>query len=320
MTSQASLPNLLIGALVSDAASLGVHWLYEPDRIAQISNARDGSAAFVPVDEKNYENTKGYFAHSERRLGMLTQYGESLYLAIKSMDRMGGVFDPAQYQTQFSEHFGPGGRYCGYIDRPTRGTLENIAKGILTPSGVDDDQLPALSRLPAILAGYLGTPHLETQAIAAMEVTNVNAVAAGYTRVFVDLFMRLQDGHDLGTALIETANAAPEGQQALLLDALRSDETNSTIYGEKTGRACHLPMAGPLIFHILKHATSYRDAVERNLLAGGDNAGRSLMIGAVMAFLHGIDTPQGIPMEWVLKTERLDHIWEASQRLVHAKS
>ena len=37
MIRNASLSHLLLGALVADAASLGVHWIYDPDRIASIA-------------------------------------------------------------------------------------------------------------------------------------------------------------------------------------------------------------------------------------------------------------------------------------------
>lgn len=49
---------MLLGALVADAASLGLHWLYDPDRIAQIATKR-GSAAFAPVDAAFFEGAKG---------------------------------------------------------------------------------------------------------------------------------------------------------------------------------------------------------------------------------------------------------------------
>jgi len=311
---------MLLGALVADAASLGVHWIYEPERLADIAERREGSAAFVPVDAQNYANTKGYFAHADRQDGMMTQYGEALYLAMRVMLQNGGAFDVAAYQSAFSAHFGPGGRYSGYIDRPTRAALENIGQEILTPSGTDDDQLPAVSRLPAIMARYLEAPDLQARAKAAMEVTNVNDVASDYTDVFIDLFKRLAANAPLADALDAVARAAPEPLREGLLEALSTQESSSTEYAGVTGRACHLPMAGPLIFHILKHATSYRDAVERNLLAGGDNAGRAPLIGAVMGLLHGLDGPHGVPLEWVLSVHQSDKIWEACHGLGHARS
>lgn len=320
MTSTASLSHMLLGALVADAATLGLHWIYEPNRIRDIANANGGSAAFIPINDQNYANTKGYFAHASRKDGMLTQYGEYLYLAIHSINTSDGVFDVTAHQTEFLEHFGPGGAYRGYIDRPTRGTLNNIANEMRSPSGIDDDQLPSVSRLPAIVAGYIKSSDLEAQAKAAMEMTNVNEIAAEYTSVFLSLFQHLHDGMPLLEAMRASIDHASATTAKLLEDALTTLETSSVDYGEKTGRACHLPMAGPLIFHILKHSTSYREAVERNLAAGGDNAGRSILIGAIMGYLHGLEPQKGIPLDWILKMDQNHDIWAACQTLTNAKS
>lgn len=303
----------LLGALVADAASLGLHWLYDPDRIASIADDR-GTAAFAPVDARYFEGVPGYFAHGARTVGMLTQYGEALYLAMRTMIASGGAFDDAAQRSAFAAHFGPGGAYQGYIDRPTRGALERIAAETL-PSGIDDDQNPALSRLPAIVAAYHGRPDLAERAIAAMQITNVNDVAAAYTAVFADLLCRVVQGTPLSDALDAAADGAIGEVKAALEDALRTDEADSTVYAGLVGRACHLPTAGPVMFHVLRHSTSYADAVERNIRAGGDSAGRSLMIGAVMGAVHGIGTPKGIPLDWVLALSDGAAIWDACRAL-----
>lgn len=308
---------MLLGALVADAASLGVHWIYEPERIAEIAARRGGHSTFTPVDAANFENTKAYFAHGGRRNGMLTQYGEVLRLTIQSMTASGGDFDVAAYQSAFTAHFGPGGTFQGYIDKPTRAALTNIAAEQV-PSGIDDDQNPAVARLPAIFARYYGADDLDAQIIAAMQVTNVNDVAAAYNAVFADLLSRVSQGASLMDALHASAAAADASIQAELLAALATGDDNSVDYAGLVGRACHLPTAGPIVFHILKHASDYRDAVERNTLAGGDSAGRAIMLGAVMGRVHGIATAQGIPLEWVLQLEDGAAIWTECMALSRA--
>ena len=317
MTKADALSHMLLGALVADGASLGVHWIYDPARISEIAKRQGGPTAFTPVDAANYENTKGYFAHSKREAGALTQYGECMYLAIQSMNQNGGRFEQGAYQSAFAARFGAGGSYQGYIDRPTRGTLENIASE-KSPTGIDDDQLPALTRLAPIFARYHSDANLSSLVSAAMEITNVNDVAQEYTDVFVDLLGRVFGGEELRAALKGSADAAPAPLRASLKDALETSEPSSTDYAEKTGRACHLPMAGPLIFHILNRSDSFMDAIERNNLAGGDNAGRSLMLGAIMGMLHGIDGDRGIPLNWILSLRTNAEIWAACQELAHA--
>lgn len=305
---------LLLGALVADAASLGLHWLYDPERIAQIVAKRDGSAAFAPVDPAFFDGAKGYFAHGARQAGMLTQYGEALYLAMRCMIDNGGTFDASAQRNAFAAHFGAGGAYTGYIDRPTRGALERIAGEVL-PSGIDDDQNPALARLPAIVATSHGSPELLKTAKEAMQITNVNEVAEAYNAVFAELLRRVVTGTPVKDALDAAADTASGDVRDALKDALTTSETDSTVYAGEVGRACHLPTSGPVMFHVLRHSTSYTDAVERNILAAGDSAGRSLMIGAAMGAAHGIATPKGIPLDWVLELSEGAAIWKACRDL-----
>ena len=303
----------LLGALVADAASLGVHWIYDPGHIAEIAE-REGEVAFVAPSKENYDGVPSYFAHGAREAGSLTQYGEVLALTVRDMIENDGVFSVESFQKAFSQHFGQGGTYRGYIDRPTKGTLANIAKGQLDPSGVDDDQLPAITRLPAIL-GYAKGADQKALIKACVEVTNVNDIALKGAEVVTSVLKAAQDGDEVSDALESAANAAPRPFAALLRAALDTTESSSVAYGEVTERACHLQQGLPLAFHILKNATSYRDAINRNLLAGGDSAGRSIFIGAVAAARYGVDGPEGVPLDWILSMRDNSDLWQSCREL-----
>lgn len=304
----------LFGAFVADAAALGLHWIYDTARIAEIAARNNGKSAFTPIDPQNFEGVPAYFAHAKRADGMLSQYGETLRLMIRSIIEHEG-FDTASYQAAYAEHFGPGGKYQGYIDRPTRGTLENIAAGQVDPSGVNDDQHPAISTLPAIIALYHDASDLAARVEAAIRITNVNETASAYGQVLTELLTQVLAGAPIAEALRASAEAADSAARPGLLDALNTDERNSVAYGEITQRACHLPMGLPLSFHIVAHSESFATAVENNIKAGGDSAGRAIMIGAVMGARHGIDGPTGIPMEWALRLTDGLSIWRDCQKI-----
>ena len=197
----------LLGALVADAASMGLHWLYDPARIAKVAQTQ-GTVAFCPNDPAHFDGAKGYYAHSLRRDGQFTQYGEAAYLAAQTIATH-GRFDLALHQAAFAAHFGAGGTYQGYIDRPTKGTLANIANDQLSPSGIDDDQHPALATLPAMVASG------QTNISDAMEVTNVNAVAAEYVALLSASLQSCIDGADLIGVLETAAKGNPLLQAAL---------------------------------------------------------------------------------------------------------
>ncbi|MDN5786945.1 ADP-ribosylglycohydrolase family protein [Pseudorhodobacter sp.] len=312
MTTQNSAA-CLMGALAADAASLGLHWLYDPARIAEVVGAR-GAAAFTPVDPANYNGVPGYFAHGSRKNGALSQYGEVLSLATRCMIASAGRFDDAAFQAAYAAYFGPGGAYVGYIDRPTRGTLANLAAGQTEPSGIDDDQLPAIATLPAIVVANLGASDLSTTVARAIRITNVNDAALDYGMAFAALLSMVLGGTPVAQALQAIATGAGGTLGESLRNALQSP-ASSVDFGAETGRACHLPMGLPLAFHILTRARSFADAVEVNIRAGGDSAGRAIIIGAVMGAAHGIQGQSGIPPAYLLAMQDGANLWAQCETL-----
>lgn len=305
----------LMGALVGDAAALGLHWIYDPARIAAVAQAQ-GHVAFTPLDPRHFDGVPSYFAHGLRPKGGMTQYGEVLHLAIKTLIAGDGRLDTPRYQQAYAAHFGPGGAYCGYVDRVTRGTLHNLAAGQTDPSGIDDDQLPAVASLPAIVVAGLGAEDLSTTIARAIRVTNVNDAALDYGMVVAALLSMVLDGHPVRDALHAVA-AGTGGEIGAVLTAALTAPQASVDYAEITGRACHLPMGVPLAFHILARANSYADAIEINIRAGGDSAGRAIIIGAVMGAAHGLGGESGIPADYLLHLHDGATLWRNCQALAN---
>ncbi len=303
----------LLGALVADAASLGLHWIYAVGRIADVVENQGGAGAFTPIRAGNYEGVSSYFAHDMRDDGMLSQYGESLLVMMQSMNETNREFDTEAFQKKYCEVFGLGGTYKGYIDRPTLGTVNNIINEITEPSGVDDTQLPAVVRLPALVVAGAQDSAMEIDR--AVRVTNNNDFAVECGALFASLLRRVLDGAEVIDSLNEAAENAAGDLGESLRKAISTSETDSIAYGENTGRACQLAQALPLCFHILAHSENYRDAVETNILAGGDSCGRAIVIGAVMAAKHGIATDKGVPLSWVLNTADAAALWEEAKLL-----
>jgi len=306
--------NTLLGGFVADAASLGVHWIYDVHRLNEVIKTHNNQIAFLPVNKSHYRGEVGYFAHGHKHSGMLSQYGESLSLMINSMNACEGQFKTESVQQYFKDSFGAGGSFQGYIDKPTAGTLQNLASGQTNPSGIEDDQLPALSRLAPVIVAYHKHPDFNQILEHAITITNTHQDALDYGRVYADLLTLILNGTELKTALQQTAEQAPDTVRKGLKDALVSKETDSIKYGETTGRACPLSQAIPLCFHILNNADSYQQAVETNILAGGDNSGRSIVIGTILGAYYGMDERTGIPIEWLLRLDDGLALWQVCHK------
>ena len=112
-----------MGALVADAASLGLHWIYDPARIEEVAGE---APEFVEPDIAHYRGVTGYFAHGAKQAGDSTHYGEQMLVCLRSLAAMGGELDTTDYERRFFDSFGPGGAWVGYIDYATRVTLRNV--------------------------------------------------------------------------------------------------------------------------------------------------------------------------------------------------
>ena len=116
--------NMILGALVADAAAMGLHWIYDQDHIKKIA---PGAPEFTAPEAQNYEGVMAFFAHSTRANGAQSQYGEQALVMLRMLAAQGG-FTAADFAEAFRAHFGYGGAYVGYIDHATRDTLDNFRR------------------------------------------------------------------------------------------------------------------------------------------------------------------------------------------------
>jgi len=192
---------------------------------------------------------------------------------------------------------------------------KNLAQGQTDPSGIDDDQLPALARLAPVILAYHKHQDFNEIRKQAITITNTHPDALAYGQVYADLLRLILSGTELKTALQQTAEQAPDRIRKPLKDALNTDEKDPIKYGETTGRACPLSQAMPLCFHILNNTDSYQTANETNIRTGGDNAGRSIVIGTILGAYYGLDQDNGIPIEWLLRLEDGLGLWRVCDAL-----
>ncbi|SCY05607.1 ADP-ribosylglycohydrolase family protein [Nitrosospira sp. Nsp13] len=295
----------ILGALVADSAALGLHWLYDPARIAEIEAAR--GLVFLHPDADNYAGSKGYFAHGGKSPGDSTSYGETCLLMLKHLAKH-GKFNRVGYQTEYRAHFGPGGAFVGYIDSPTRQTLRTLLSTeppeFPAASGADDDQLPALAVLPALVAAHIGTlDGLLGQIEEAVRVTNNNELAVAAARCSAAALFEVLQGTPIGQALANALPFAGDTLTPLLEEVLALPTLDCVAVAQHFGMSCHVAEGLPVIFHIAQHASSYRDAVESNIRAGGDSCGRSIVLGALVAAHAATQNSSGspIPLSWLAR-------------------
>lgn len=114
---------------------------------------------------------------------------------------------------------------------------------------------------------------------------------------------------------IPTATVAAEGVEESCVwgsDNLSPAFLNAV---ESFGKAC--PDPGNLKASLLTIVTceSYTEGIRRNLFGGGCNCSRSNFIGACLGAAYGIGVSNGIPVEWIVRTDRAVETLELAIKL-----
>lgn len=309
------LAGTIIGALVADAASMGFHWLYDQKRIREVSPEYPEFKSPAAAD---YSGVPGYFAHGCKDAGDFSQYGEQAMVLLRSLVANGGCYDKDHYEKLFCDYFGYGGRYIGYIDHPTRDTLNNVARaesdkqqgkqGREGYHGADDVQLPALAKLPALIAIYSNTNKLQEVVESAVRVTNNNDLAVDFGLTATAIIEAVIQGSSPERAVAESVEKAPQHLAELIKKTISLTPEDNLTVTATFGTSCNLAYGVPATIHNVLTADSYRTAVRRNIYAGGDSCGRAVLLGAILGAAHGIGGEKGVPLEWIEKLNVKDKV------------
>ena len=376
--------NAILGALVADAAALGLHWLYDQKQVAVLAN---GQPEFVSTTPADYDGYPAYYAHAARQTGDFSQYGEQAFVMLQSLAANGGNYNKAHYQQAFCTTFGYGGRYVGYIDRPTRDTLNRVTQSeqqalatakaqpfsgsasdqqmMITKvianmqkhsgtalsreietavrlthdddamvsyalslvdhlsdvtgfHGADDVQLPAVSKLPALVAACHGDPQLDQLVESAVRVTNNADLSVESGQLFATMLGKAIEVGTVESALQAMLHTDSESIGPIMQAAHNHANSNSVEVIAEIGMSCNLEFGLPGSAHILSHTSNYSEAVRTNILAGGDSCGRAIVVGAIAGAAYGAGGENGIPVQWIEKLNQLTEVNELLDALIPA--
>jgi ADP-ribosyl-[dinitrogen reductase] hydrolase len=305
------------GQFVGDAAALGTHWIYNLTELRQLYP--NGVSGFEAPKEGHY--------HFGKKPGDQTHYGDGALVFLESLAKE-GRFDAKAFGRSFVENFTPG-VYSGYIDKATRGTLENYQAFAESHSidsfdfqqGADDDQLAAASRLASLVVRYWNDPSLLTVVERATRVCQNNPRAIAYMKFYALFLSELFAGRDIHTALHraeeQIVSAEPElGEEVRRKTRQAMEETLHEVEQVTLtfGQSCPLISSFPATIHtLLKYPDDFEGGILATLRAGGDNAGRASMLGAWLGAHLGINN---IPKTWITRLNHRDRISIAIDKIL----
>lgn len=288
----------LWGGFAGDAFCLGSHWIYSLKEIAQR----------FPQGIKGFETPAPGHYHHGKNAGDFTHYGDVALLMLASVARR-GYFEAADFGSRIVRLMIEDA-YDGYRDHAMQGTIANYRAYIDGnpegpfdyQQGADDDQPATVTHLAPVVVAHLNDrDQLETVAKATRVCQN-NSRAIAFAQAAALILRNLLNGSTPESAVAETRRAVASPDKAWVeVDkrmksacAARNLPTiDATMH---FGQSCPLHSSFTAALHtMLTCSDDFERAIRSTANAGGDSAGRAVMIGAWLGAHLGI---QAIPEIW----------------------
>lgn len=286
----------ILPALVANAATLGVHWIYDYEYLQEL--AKKQSLLFMKQVKEHFDKAQvSFFSYPDAEIGDVTVQGEILKWLYQAMKK-NLDFSQEDYSKLLYSKFKPGGTYVGYVESYSKThVLQLQAKSLR----IDFPQKPLMDDQLVGFMPYLVCKELKLDNKKAWELTKVYSQDEDYYNYFLmfDRLLELLPQVGMKEAIRSVISLAPVKFHIDLQKAIEMNDTNEFIE-HFAGRACPIKQSIPLIMHILYQSNSYQEAIEFNALLGGAVSDRSTLIGAIYSQVSEV------PQEWIeLVSKRL---------------
>lgn len=266
------LSGMLYGAFVGDAFSLSSHWIYDTEKLAiEFSN------------QTAYTDPAKNLFHAGKHKGDLTHYGDQSLLLLKSISSNKGFHLPT-FKTHWINYMK---HYEGYMDHASKIALEQLDSN--THLGSSSDELGGFSRCAPLLFYHFDDPLLLKYIADQTKLTHNDQGLVEIAEFITRWVLELIIGKPLKTSF-ETLLAAYPAMSKYGEMALKHMDDDTTEAIKDIGQSCSSQYAFPAALLILfKHPTDFLAAMQANIMAGGDSAGRGAIIGMVLGASLGVD-------------------------------
>jgi len=277
---------MVLASFVGDSLALGVHWIYDVHRIEKQHGRVD---AFLKPAPGSY--------HATKDKGEFTHYGDQAFVLLESVASKGG-FDPEDFSLRWQHLFKD---YRGYFDQATKTTLQNLSLGkSVQEAGSPSNDLAGASRIASLVFCYReDLDHLVEASRTQTRMTHNNAVVIDSAEFFARVCWRILKGASPTSAMKDVTRERFE--KSIVSEWVRqgiqstTNETVPTI--QRFGQTCHADEAFAGVVHLVaRYEQNLKEALIQSVMAGGDSAGRAMMVGMVLGAYLG---SEGLPVAWL---------------------
>jgi ADP-ribosylglycohydrolase len=286
---------MVMASFLGDSLALGVHWIYDTERI-QAEFGRVDSLLSPKPDSYHPSKTKGDFTH----------YGDQTLVLLKSVALSGG-FRLDDFAVRWRALFN---RYRGYYDQATKATLMNFDQGKNPEDGGSSSHdLAGAARIAPLVYRYWDDPDSLVEAARAQtRMTHNNPVVVASAEFFARTTQRVLGGQTPVSAMSEVAGErffdSPLHEWVEEGIRQRGEESVATIAG--FGQSCHAEEAFPgVVYLIARYEADLKEGLIQAVMAGGDSAARAMMVGLVLGASLGEGS---LPGDWIRDLKKAEEI------------
>jgi hypothetical protein len=268
-------------ALLGNAATLGIHWIYNPEFLADL--AKKQSILFLKQDPKVFAAAQpSYYAYPRTNVGDVTSQGMFLFWLTKALQANPNL-SQQDYQNLIIDQIKPGGDYQGYIETYGHKLIMNYLNeklGLTLPLvSIDDDHL--IGFIP-----YIATKQLGLSTNKAWELAQLFTQKEEYPACYqmFDAIIDQLPTQSMKQAIVKAIAFAPKRYAVQMKKAIELTDTKAFVK-DYAGTACAINQSVPIIIHLLYHSQSLADAWLRNALISGAIAERAMLLTMLMGII-----------------------------------
>ncbi len=293
---------MVLASFVGDSLALGVHWIYDTARIEK---------EFGRVNRLLKPASDSY--HHTKQRGEFTHYGDQTFVLLESLAAKRG-FDLDDFATRWRRLFED---YDGYYDQATKATLQNFSLDKRpVDAGSPSNDLSGASRIAPLVFSY--QDDLDTLVEAAKDQTRMthnNPNVIDGAEFFARVSWLVLRGTPPIVAIEEVSNErfdkSPLSQW--VRDGIESKTAESVSAIARFGQSCHVDDAFAGVVHLVaKYENALEEALVQAVMAGGDSAGRGLVVGMVLGAHLG---EQALPEQWISGLQRRGEILDLLDKI-----
>ncbi|MFZ0451363.1 MAG: ADP-ribosylglycohydrolase family protein [Desulfatiglandaceae bacterium] len=288
---------MVLASFVGDALALGVHWIYN----THVIDKKWGRVeTYMKPEKPTYHPTKD--------LGEFTHYGDQALVLLRSTSEKKG-FDLEHFAKAWQSLFAS---YDGYFDEAIKGTLQNISEGKdVRSAGSPSLDLAGAARIAPIVYRYRNDLNeLIASARAQTAFTHNTELVIECAEFFGRVAFKVLGGEAPTSAIRSTMAEGfqKEPYERWIEDGLESIGMDTRQATLDFGQMCEVEAAFPSVIHLIgKYENDLRAGLIENAMAGGDSAGRGLMMGMILGAHLGMDA---IPEAWLKDLKAYQEVME----------